>query len=126
MLVAQHPALLDQESRSATAEASIALARSTAVLHAGEATGATVVVLEPDLVVAGPCIGDEAPPAPVSAPAGRSSDQATAPTKTPPTSASATRRPVTSSQRLEGRDSGAGDDWAAELAWSRCCWRPAT
>ena len=57
---------------SFTAMASIVLTRSTAVLHAGEAT---------------------------------------APTTTPPTNARVTSRPVSSSQRLEGRrgsGSGAG------------------
>src|SRR5512132_453992 len=110
--------------------ASIVLARSTAVLQASEATGAAgVVELEPCaavLVLGGCWLTGEALVAPTAAPAGWSSDQATAPTTTPPTSASTTSRPVSSSQRLEGRESGAGGGWAAELAWSRCCWRPST
>src|SRR5215218_5839486 len=114
---------------SFTAVASIVLARSTAVLQASEATGAAVVGWEPCAavpVLGACCLTGDPLVAPAAAPAGRSSDQATAPTKTPPTSASTTSRPVSSSQRREGRDSGAGDDWAAELAWSRCCWRPET
>ena len=77
--------------RSFTTMASIALARSTAVLHASDATGAAVVVLEPCLaaVAVGPCVGDEARLAPASTVAGRSSNQATAPTATPPTNATA-------------------------------------
>ena len=89
---------------SLTAMASIVLARSTAVLHAGEATGATVVV-------SGFGVAEEAPTTPALAPAGRSVAQTTAPTKTPPASARVTSRPVSSSQRLEGHrgfGSGAG------------------
>jgi hypothetical protein len=108
--------------RRFTVVASIVLARSTAVLHAGEATGATVVVLElgdPEVTV-GLGVGDETPSTPASAPTGRSSDQATAPTTTPPTRARTTSRPASSNQRLEGcsgSGSGAGDGWAAS-AWA--------
>jgi hypothetical protein len=108
--------------RRFTVVASIVLARSTAVLHAGEATGATGVVLElgdPEVTV-GLCVWDETPSTPASAPTGRSSDQATAPTTTPPTRARTTSRPASSNQRLEGRcgsGSGAGDGWAAS-AWA--------
>jgi hypothetical protein len=100
--------------------ASIVLARSTAVLHDGAATGPTVVV-------SGLRVAEEAPATPALAPAGRSVDQATAPTKTPPASATVTSRPV-NSQRLEGGrgfGSGAGGGCAA-WACSRCCWRPET
>lgn len=76
MLVAQHAALLDQDPRSATAEASIALARSTAALHAAEAIAPAVVV------VGGGVAETAVVPVPL---AGRSSDQATAPTNPPPT-----------------------------------------
>jgi hypothetical protein len=76
---------------SPTAMASIVLARFTAVLQAPEATGAAVVESEP--CAAAPvlgvcCLTGEALVAPAAAPAGRSSDQATAPTKTPPASVS--------------------------------------
>ena len=95
-------------SRSLTAEASIALARSTAVLHAAEATGPAGVM------VAGRWVADET--SAVLLPAGRSSGQATAPTNPPPTSATTTKSPVSSSQGGDGRRWRSDAGWGAEAS----------
>jgi hypothetical protein len=63
-------------------------------LHAAEA-------IEPAMVTVERWVAAETPA--VLLPAGRSSDQPTAPTRPPPTSATTTKTPVSSSQGSEGR-----------------------
>ena len=85
---------------SFTAMASSALARSTAVLQAGVATGATVAV-------SGLRVADDTS-ATALVPAGRSLDPTTAPTKTPPINANATSRPVSGSDGRQRVGAGRG------------------